>query len=232
MEPPSGTELSHKALQTRQRILETAVRLFATKGYEATTMRDIAAEAECSLGLAYRYFTGKDELVLEVYRQLARQLEEIVAALPNGPLAERFEQAMRSLLLLLEPLRETLGALFGAALNRRSAVSVFGSKAADVRRHSWRTHLMLVQGASDAPRGKRAKELATLLYGMQLGLVLCWLQDASASRQQTEEMLSFMRDTVGMSRPLLLLPPVATVSTRLAGILGPLLGADADSQLP
>jgi AcrR family transcriptional regulator len=43
----------------RQRILASALRLFSSKGYEETAMRDIAAEAGYSLGLIYRYFSGK-----------------------------------------------------------------------------------------------------------------------------------------------------------------------------
>src|ERR671920_2372972 len=52
--------LTPKALRTRERILEAALRLFAERGYEATTMRDVAREAGASLGLAYRYFASKE----------------------------------------------------------------------------------------------------------------------------------------------------------------------------
>ena len=74
-----------KAQRTREHILETALELFARKGYAETTMRDIAAEADCSLGLAYRYFARKEEMVLALYERLATELEEEVAALPPGP---------------------------------------------------------------------------------------------------------------------------------------------------
>ena len=53
--------LTPKARRTRERILEAALALFAERGYEATTMRDVAREAGASLGLAYRYFESKEE---------------------------------------------------------------------------------------------------------------------------------------------------------------------------
>ena len=73
MEQPHSARITQKAVSTRQRILDTALGLFATKGYENTTMREIAAEADSSLGLTYRYFASKEELVLELYRTLVRQ---------------------------------------------------------------------------------------------------------------------------------------------------------------
>ena len=48
---------------TRQKLVEVALRLFREDGYQATTMRRIAAEAGVSLGNAYYYFASKDELV-------------------------------------------------------------------------------------------------------------------------------------------------------------------------
>ena len=62
--------LSGKALQTRQHILDTALNLFASQGYQKTTLREIATRAGVSLGLAYRYFARKEELVAALYEQL------------------------------------------------------------------------------------------------------------------------------------------------------------------
>jgi len=76
-----------KAQRTREHILETALALFASKGYLETTMRDIAAASDCSLGLAYRYFVRKEEMVLALYERCTAELEEEVTTLPPGPLA-------------------------------------------------------------------------------------------------------------------------------------------------
>src|ERR687885_768715 len=122
-----------KGERTRERILEAALGLFANKGYEATTVRDIAAAAGCSLGLAYRYFDRKEALVLALYARLARELEEAARELPRGTLGERFERAMRLKLELVRPYREAFGALFGAALTPHSGVAVLGPGTAGER---------------------------------------------------------------------------------------------------
>lgn len=62
--------ITSKGERTREHILDTALRLFSEQGYEQTTMRGIAAAAETSLGLAYRYFTSKEDLVLALYERL------------------------------------------------------------------------------------------------------------------------------------------------------------------
>ena len=55
----------------RQSILQAAVACFARDGFHNTTMSDIASMAGVSDGLAYRYFSGKDEIIEEVIRQAA-----------------------------------------------------------------------------------------------------------------------------------------------------------------
>ncbi len=46
----------------REEIIEAAVTVFAEKGFHRTTVEDIAAEAEFSVGTLYNFFKSKDEL--------------------------------------------------------------------------------------------------------------------------------------------------------------------------
>ena len=217
-------QLTQKAVLTRQRILDTALQLFATKGYDQTTMREIAATAGCSLGLTYRYFVSKEDLVLELYRWLVVQLEEQVSLLPAESIADRFHRLMQALLVVMTPHRLTLVALSGAALNPLSRAGIFGAEGAEVRRRAQASYHVLVSRARDAPRASQVDDLATLLYGLQLALVLFWLQDLSTQAHQTEELLRFVHDLLGRPRPLLRLPWAAQLVTRFVQIVGPLLG--------
>src|ERR1700761_4635866 len=58
-----------KAEATAARILDVALDLFRRQGFEATTMRGIAAEAGVSLGSAYYYFEAKEDLVMAFYER-------------------------------------------------------------------------------------------------------------------------------------------------------------------
>jgi AcrR family transcriptional regulator len=226
MESSPSARLTQKAVLTRQRILDAALQLFAAQGYAETSMRDIAAAAACSPGLTYRYFASKEALVLELYTWLIGQQEELASQLPAGTIADRFGHLMRDLLQRMAPHRLTLVALTGAALNPYARVGVFGAEGAALRKRARAAYLPLVTEATDAPRAGQVEDLATLLYGAHLALILFWLQDVSSQAHQTEELLVFIHTVLGRVRPLLRLPWIAQLLARLAQIVGPLLGRD------
>lgn len=211
-----------KAQQTRQHILETALQLFADQGYQKTTLREIATRAEVSLGLTYRYFARKEELVAALYEQLTAETETAVQELPAAPMAARFVAALGHCLSGLQPHREALGALFGAGLDPESELSVLGDATSPLRQRAWGTYLQVVRGASDPPKPRQAPELATLLYSVHLSVILFWLQDRSPEQKRTQELLHFIQDTMGTLRFALMLPPVSRSLTRLIGIISPM----------
>ncbi|MCP2203675.1 TetR family transcriptional regulator [Lentzea flava] len=55
---------------TEQKIIDAAVRLFASQGYDATSVQEIVTAAEVTKGALYHYFRAKDDLLFEIYRQL------------------------------------------------------------------------------------------------------------------------------------------------------------------
>ena len=55
--------------ETRTRILKSALRLFAHKGYDGTTTRDLAEAAGVAEGTLFRHFTNKKAILVEVASQ-------------------------------------------------------------------------------------------------------------------------------------------------------------------
>lgn len=221
---PRSDSLTPKARRTREHILTTALALFAEKGYGETTLRDIAGAAGVSLGLAYRYFARKEELILALYQRLAGELEEEVRAMPPAPMAERFAGAVGSCLRRLGSHRDALGALFAVGLAPDSEMAVLGESAAGVRDVVWRVYHEVVRGASDKPRPRQEEQIATLFYAAHLLFVLFWLQDRTPGQRATAELIGFAEEMLGRLRPVLGLPPVARPLTRLARILAPMFG--------
>ncbi|WP_435602100.1 TetR/AcrR family transcriptional regulator [Streptomyces sp. bgisy130] len=92
--PQDGTANASRrdAQGTRRRLLDAASELFAERGYERATVRDIASRAGANQALLFRYFGSKKALFGEV---MARGGQEQLRSTP----AERlFEVALRGML--------------------------------------------------------------------------------------------------------------------------------------
>ncbi len=61
--------------ETRERILEAAVKVFATKGYHDTKVDDIVSESKTSKGSFYFYFPSKQDIFLALVDTFAELLE-------------------------------------------------------------------------------------------------------------------------------------------------------------
>jgi AcrR family transcriptional regulator len=64
----------------KQVIVETALQLFATKGYASTPVSLIAKTADVSQGLMYNFFASKEELLREIMRLGSQDIYESIKA--------------------------------------------------------------------------------------------------------------------------------------------------------
>jgi AcrR family transcriptional regulator len=67
---------STATLTSRDAILDAAIRCFAAKGYAATTIKDLASEAQVNSALLYYYFADKEALYRETLRHVTQRLGE------------------------------------------------------------------------------------------------------------------------------------------------------------
>ncbi|MFZ0135666.1 MAG: TetR/AcrR family transcriptional regulator [Candidatus Sulfotelmatobacter sp.] len=65
-------------VDSRQEILRTAARLFQQRGYDATSMSDVAAALKLSKGGLYHHFQSKDEILYEIMNHAMEITEERV----------------------------------------------------------------------------------------------------------------------------------------------------------
>lgn len=81
--------------ERRQEIFDAALKLFGEKGYEKTTITDIAKTIGVAQGLCYRYFPSKEALFDSAIEQYADELVSQFADLPENfdvPLREFIER--------------------------------------------------------------------------------------------------------------------------------------------
>ncbi len=89
---------------SRQRLLETAGRKFAEKGFDATNVRDITEAAGMNVSAVNYYFRSKEELYVEAVRHAGRacmQLTPMPAWSPGVPAEQRLQDFIRTFLLRL-----------------------------------------------------------------------------------------------------------------------------------
>lgn len=92
--------LSGHASDTRQRILQAAVEVFARKGYHATRVDEIVAASQTSKGAVYFHFPSKQEIFLGLVDYFAglleKRLQNAIAAESGG--VRRVDAALRACL--------------------------------------------------------------------------------------------------------------------------------------
>ena len=89
--------------ERRQQLLEIGRTLFAAKGFEGTSVEEIAAKAGVSKPVVYEHFGGKEGLyAVVVDREVRALLDQVAAALTAGHPRELLEQAALALLDYIE----------------------------------------------------------------------------------------------------------------------------------
>lgn len=79
------------AAVTREQLLDAAYHLFSTKGYENTTLSDIASEAGLTRGAVYWHFQDKQDLLNQLVIQIMNELktyQTLTVPSPDTPLLE------------------------------------------------------------------------------------------------------------------------------------------------
>ncbi len=77
--PRSKEQFEDMRQKSKSIIIETALKLFATKGYHSTSISSIAKEAGIAVGLMYNYFSSKEELLISIIDDNFKQLFEMVS---------------------------------------------------------------------------------------------------------------------------------------------------------
>lgn len=208
-----------KGEMSRRRVLETALDLFRRKGFDRTTMRDIARAAGMSLGAAYHYFPSKDALV-EAYGEWMqaeheRRFREAVA--PGSDLRTRLTVLFEEKLSLLRDDRKLLAALYGNLGDAAHPRSIFGRKSARLRARS----IALFGSAVDDPvlPAELRELLGPLLWLAHLGVFLHFVHDDSRNHARTRKLVGVLVELTAGAAPLLGHPAAAPLRKRIQELL-------------
>jgi AcrR family transcriptional regulator len=191
----------------RDRLYATAMRLIAARGYEATTLRDIARDARVSVGLLYRYFPSKQAVVIALYDDLSTEYARQAEEMPLGKWRDRFIFAMKTSLRVLEPHQLALRALTPVLVGDPEE-GIFAASTAFSRLRVQQVFEAAVTEATDAPTPPLAEALGRLLYLIHLAVLLWWLLDKSANQRATAKLVALTQQLLPSAALALRVSPV------------------------
>lgn len=205
--------------ETRTQILETALALFRERGFDATTIRDIATAAELSLGAAYYYFPSKEAIVGAYYHYIqeehhARATDAFTHA---GDLRARLRAAMHTKIDIVQKDRALLRALFRYGGDPDHPLSWFGT--------ATRKHRQLSIGVfAEAVAGERfppdVRETApVLLWTLHMGILLYFIYDGSPNQRRTRTLIDAAVDFAVDARRVATSPLLRPIRRRVIAIL-------------
>lgn len=218
---PPGTDKPRRARgeQTRQLILETALRLFRERGYAETTMRAIAKEAGVAVGNAYYYFDSKEHLIQGFYdrNQTAhRQAAEPVLT-GERDFAARLRGVLHAGIDVNEPYHSFAATFFKSAAEPSSPLSPFSRESSPAREAAIAIFRDVVEGSTVKLDPELRRELPELLWLGWMGVVLFWVHDRSPGRRRTRALIDgvvpLVDRLVGLSRLRVLRPALRQILT-------------------
>lgn len=176
-----------KSEATRRRILDAALKVFRERGFEAATMREIAAAAGVAVGAAYYYFDSKDALVMAFYEQtqqeMAPELDRLLAG--SRTLEQRLLGIIGQKLEYFAPNR-TLVAALSAHIDPGHPLSPFSAATARIRERDISFFVRAVEDSKLRLPNTILPYLPRLLWLYQMGILLFWVYDRSPKQARTQ----------------------------------------------
>lgn len=179
---PAKRRVRMSATQRREQLITVGRQLFAERGFDATSIEEVATRAKVSKPVVYEHFGGKEGLyAVVVDREVRALLDRVATALTAGHPRELLEQAALALLDYIE--EETDG--FRVLIREAPMMSNTGSFSSVLNDVAHRVEHIL--GAEFKARGydpKLAELYSQALVGM-VGLVGRWWLDVRKPRKAT-----------------------------------------------
>jgi TetR/AcrR family fatty acid metabolism transcriptional regulator len=159
--------------ERREQILRAAVRVFARKGFAASRVEDVAAEAGIAKGSVYLYFDSRDALLAGIFESYRARSDAVLATLGDGPALERLTHLVAGVVEMLAEHRDQARVLLDLWASAPPL-----DMAAVYRQHRDAIAELLNQARTEGTlRPTVSEHHATLVVGAIEGCLLQWLAD-------------------------------------------------------
>jgi AcrR family transcriptional regulator len=187
-----------KAQATGGKILDAALELFRTRGFEATTMREVAAKAGVATGAAYYYFPSKDAIVMAFYQRTFDAMQPKIRRVLESPgsLEARMRALFRVKIEHFGPNRAVLRGTLKYGADPSHPLSPFSKQTKALREMEigWFRKIFAESGLRvPADLEVRMPEVLWLLHS---GVIFFWIADDSPRQINTKRLIDQGLNTV------------------------------------
>jgi AcrR family transcriptional regulator len=194
-----------KKTKTRSDIIKAATKLFVSKGFDQTTMDDIATAAEVSRSTLFRYFGNKEAMVFPHQDERLGIFIEIVSERPNDE--SPFETVRRGLLHLAEVFHSTREEM---AVQHKIVTSSPHLQARELAFYDeWERAIRIAvvdPYSGSAEQANRAKVACSAIFATVRTAMTEWLEDGCRENlvEKAQRVLNFMEEGLEGLAPFLL----------------------------
>ncbi|MGO8948040.1 MAG: TetR/AcrR family transcriptional regulator [Ktedonobacterales bacterium] len=172
----------------RERLIAAGYQILSEKGYEATTVKEVAHVAGVSPGLFHYYFASKDELLVAILHEagtrFGRVMQDLRASVPADHFLEAAFVALRERVTKEPGWYRLRYELFALGLRNPALQPVLGEMLAFVRQMFARAFLGVTGGD-----GERAQALAAVVLASLDGLALQQLAQPGTDLAQAYDLV-------------------------------------------
>jgi AcrR family transcriptional regulator len=181
-----------KSEMTRERLYLISMDLFLNKGFDETTMRDLAEAAGLTPGAFYYHFPNKEAVVQEFYQRSFEVFESAsrAAFASTEKFEERFIAVIEARLATFEGSRPMLIVLSRSAVDPRSPLSPFGEGQTEIRSATIQLMRDMIESSDlKCEKGLRPY-LPDLFWMYMMGMMLMWIFDETKNQKKTHQLIA------------------------------------------
>jgi AcrR family transcriptional regulator len=175
--------MQQRSEETRAKIIESAIKLFSTRGFNAASVDDICKEAGISKGAFYHHFKSKQELFLALLDSWLQTIDNAIEASKDKTVPETFMQMIEAFPYIFESAGEGLPIFLEFWLQASRDEKIWQASIAPYRRYHKHFTLLIKKGVDEGSFVEVDPELASrMIVSTAMGLLLQSLLDPKGAK--------------------------------------------------
>jgi AcrR family transcriptional regulator len=175
--------MQQRSEETRARIIDSAVKLFSSRGFNAASVDDICVAAGISKGAFYHHFESKQALFLALLDSWLQMVDTAIEASKEQTAPETFMQMTEAFPYVFESAREGLPMFFEFWLHASRDQKLWEASIAPYRRYHKYFTSLIKKGIEEGSFVEVDPELASrMIVSTAMGLFLQSLLDPKGAR--------------------------------------------------